>query len=87
MSSDAKFELAGLYARSGQWDKALPIWNALAQENVVCAMERLAIYHEHRKRDFQSALQWTERMLLQNALGDEVERRRARLMRKSVRHS
>ena len=87
LSPDAQFELAGLYARSGCWDKALPIWNALAHENALCAMERLAIYHEHHEHDFPRALQWTERMLLQSALGDAVERRHARLVRKTARQS
>ncbi len=88
LSADGQLELAGLYARSGQWDKALPIWNALAQQNVLCAMERLAIYHEHRQRDFERALHWTERMLPHSApgaIGSDVERRRARLLRKSAR--
>ena len=45
-------------------------------------MERLAIYHEHRRRDFDAALSWTERM--RHITGDSmaIEQRRARLLRR-----
>ncbi|MEP7085103.1 MAG: ribonuclease H-like domain-containing protein [Betaproteobacteria bacterium] len=87
LSADARLELAALYARSGRWDEALPIWDALAQQNVLCAMERLAIYHEHRQRDFERALHWTERMRPQGVAGEAIERRHARLVRKSSRQA
>jgi len=77
---DAQLELAGLYARSGQWEAAVPIWELLAARGVARAMERLAKYCEHRQRDFGAALHWTERML---ALDYEVglcEQRRLRLL-------
>lgn len=83
LADDAQLELAGLYARSGHWDKAVPVWESLAEKNVLCAMERLAIYHEHKQRDFQTALQWTERMLPLSREVDAVEKRRVRLVRKS----
>jgi len=83
LSDDAQLELAGLYAKSGHWDKAVPVWEALAQRNVLRAMERLAIYHEHRQRDFQAALRWTERMLPLGSDPDAVHKRRERLARKS----
>ena len=63
LADDARLELAGLYASSGDFDKAVPLWTQLAQRNVLLAMERLAIYHEHHRRDYGSALQWTEKML------------------------
>jgi uncharacterized protein YprB with RNaseH-like and TPR domain len=77
---DAQLELAGLYARSGQWEEAVPIWELLAARGAARAMECLAKYCEHRQRDFGTALHWTERML---ALGHEVsscEQRRSRLL-------
>ena len=82
LSDAAQLELAGLYARSGRLDKAVPVWESLAEKNVLCAMERLAIYHEHKQRDFQSALQWTERMLPIAQEADAVEKRRVRLVRR-----
>jgi hypothetical protein len=53
---DAQLELAGLHARSGQWEEAVPIWESLAARGVARAMERLAKYCEHRQRDFGAAL-------------------------------
>jgi uncharacterized protein len=78
--ADAQLELAALYVRRGDWEKAVSIWESLAARNVALAMERLAKYREHKERDFESALRWTERMLV---LGHEPhggERRRLRLL-------
>jgi len=80
LADDAQLELAALYASSGQWEEAVPIWEWLAARGVAPAMERLAKYCEHRQRDFGAALDWTQRML---SLGYEVrscERRRSRLL-------
>ena len=85
LSHDARLELAALYAGSGEWDKAVSVWTDLARGDVICAMERLAIYHEHKARDYASALQWADAMMPLAADRDAVERRRARLMRKSAR--
>jgi hypothetical protein len=83
LSNDAQLELAGLYARSCDWDKAVPVWKALGERNVLRAMERLAIYHEHKQRDVRAALQWTERMLAQGPHTAAIEKRHARLVRKN----
>ena len=85
LPDDARLELAGLYARTGQYEKAVPVWTQLAQRNVLPAMERLAIYHEHKIRDYSKALHWTQQMMLLPCDRIEVERRRARLMLKSAR--
>ena len=80
LADDAQLELATLYARSGQCEEAVAIWELLAARGVALAMEHLAKYCEHRQRDFGAALKWTERML---ALGYEVgscEQRRSRLL-------
>ena len=82
LTDEAQLELASLYARSGDWDKAVPVWEALAQRNVHAAMERLAIYHEHRQRNFESALQWTARMSARGKDVEALEKRRMRLVRK-----
>jgi hypothetical protein len=77
---DAQLELAGLYARSGQWEAAVPIWESLAAHGVARAMERLAKYCEHRQRDFGAALHWTERMLALDYEVGSCEQRRLRLL-------
>src|ERR1700694_3328292 len=77
---DAQLELAALYARSGQWEAAVPIWESLAAAGVARAMERLAKYCEHRQRDFGAALHWTERMLALNYEVGSCEQRRLRLL-------
>ena len=80
---DAQLELAGLYARSRQWEQALPIWESLAARGVARAMECLAKYCEHRQRDFGAALHWTERMLALNYEVGSCEQRRLRLLTRS----
>ncbi|MBK9607732.1 MAG: ribonuclease H-like domain-containing protein [Betaproteobacteria bacterium] len=82
LTDDARLELAALYAKSGHWDKAVPVWEALAGKDVLCAMERLAIYHEHKQKDFAAAVHWTERMLPLSPQADAVEKRLRRLARK-----
>lgn len=84
LSSEARLELAALYARAGEWDKALPLWTDLALSNHLCAMERLAIYHEHKARDYASALHWADAMLPLAPDRSVVEKRRARLAHKSL---
>ena len=69
-----------LYARSGQWEEAVPIWESLAARGVARAMERLAKYCEHRQRDFGAALHWTERMLALDYEVGSCEQRRLRLL-------
>jgi uncharacterized protein YprB with RNaseH-like and TPR domain len=79
---DAQLELAALYARGGQWEKAVTIWELLAARNVGLAMEKLAKHGEHRQHDFEGALRWTERMLALGHEPDLCERRRLRLLSK-----
>jgi len=83
LGDDGALELAGLYARGGEWERALPVLEALAARNVYRAMERLAIYHEHRAHDVAGALAWTERMVRAGGPSDaSLARRRARLLRR-----
>ena len=82
LTDEAQLELATLYARAEHWDKAVPLWEQLAQRNVYCAMERLAIYHEHKARDFDRALTWTERMIGHGNDAEALTKRRARLLRR-----
>jgi len=80
LSNDAQLELAALYARSGQWQDAVDIWETLGDRGVIRAMERLAKYHEHRRGDFAAALRWTERMCAGSASVGPIDRRRQRLL-------
>jgi uncharacterized protein len=56
-------ELAELHRRCKAWPEALTIWQRLAADGHPLAMERLAKYHEHRDRDYRTALHWTEHLL------------------------
>jgi uncharacterized protein YprB with RNaseH-like and TPR domain len=85
LGDEACLELADLHARAEQWQSALPLWEQLARRDCLVAMERLAIYHEHRQRDYDAALSWTERMLQTAGASQAIEHRRARLMRRRRR--
>jgi uncharacterized protein YprB with RNaseH-like and TPR domain len=87
LGHDAQLELAALYARGGEWEKAVTIWELLAARNVGVAMEKLAKYGEHQQHDFEGALRWTERMLTLGHEPDSSERRRFRLLSKIERSS
>ena len=55
----AKAELAALYKRSHDYQRALPLWTELAAASNgerLLAMEELAKYYEHRARDYARAL-------------------------------
>jgi uncharacterized protein YprB with RNaseH-like and TPR domain len=82
LTDEARLELAALHAREAQWHKAVALWEQLAARNSYAAMERLAIYHEHRLRDYDAALWWTERMRGATTDSASVERRRSRLLRR-----
>jgi tetratricopeptide (TPR) repeat protein len=56
--------LAQLQRRRGNWGAALPIWEALAGEGNLEALERLAKFHEHQRRDYDAAARYVERLLL-----------------------
>lgn len=73
-------ELAHLHRRRGDWERAVPIWNELARQGVGEALERLAKYQEHVRRDFDAALAMTERLLARQGERPEHVRRRQRLL-------
>ena len=54
--------LALLYKKQGEWSRALPLWEKLAGDSPAAAVE-MAKYYEHRARDFQAALHWSNRAL------------------------
>jgi len=69
---------AALYRRAGEWDQALVLWELLAQDGNVVALEALAKYHEHRSGDLSRALA----LVGQLPPGQARERRSGRLLRK-----
>jgi uncharacterized protein YprB with RNaseH-like and TPR domain len=56
-------ELAALHRRAGAWGEAVRIWERLAERGSLEALERLAKYHEHVRRDYRKALALTETLL------------------------
>lgn len=58
----ALWQLAAQHKRQRQHDLAVGLWNELARREApfaIRALEQLAIYYEHRRRDADSALQFT----------------------------
>ncbi|MFO1205564.1 MAG: ribonuclease H-like domain-containing protein [Burkholderiales bacterium] len=78
-------ELAQMHRRRGEWLCALPIWEQLAEQGVAPALERLAKYEEHIRRDFGAALTLTERLLARQGARPEHVRRRCRLLDRTRR--
>ncbi|MDH3600262.1 MAG: ribonuclease H-like domain-containing protein, partial [Candidatus Tectomicrobia bacterium] len=78
-------DLAWMYRRRRNWEPAISIWEHLAQRQCVEAIERLAKYHEHVRRDYQSALELTRQLKLldrqQSAHRQRERRLRVKLSR------
>jgi uncharacterized protein len=75
VESRALWQLASQHKRSRQYEQAAEIWMELSareDESVIEALEELAVYHEHRRRDAKAAMQFAEEALrrLQNNLGE-----------------
>jgi uncharacterized protein len=78
--------LAILERRHGHEDNALAIWRQLAERGVARAMENLAKHCEHRQRDYDAALSYTQH-LAAIAGAEATARRAARLSAKIARRS
>lgn len=74
-------ELARLCRRTGDWVRAVGIWEPLAAAGNAQAQAALARYHEHRSRDLNLALVLAEAL----PTGTDRERRRDRLRTKLAR--
>lgn len=70
--------LARELRRAGRWQEAAGVWESLAGAGCAEALEHLAKYHEHRRRDWERALDCTRQL----AEAPEVRRRRVRLERR-----
>jgi uncharacterized protein len=87
LDAAGQLELARLQRRRGDWNAAVHIWQQLAQAGSVDAMQQLAKYHEHRRRDFATALVLTRRMLEGEGAPAAVLQRERRLLAKIERKS
>ena len=54
--------LAWLWRRNSDWERACIIWSKLAEQGDAEAIEQLAKYHEHVKKDFVRALSLSGRL-------------------------
>ena len=68
-------ELARMHGRRGEWRQAQDIWSMLATKGCAVAAERLAIFHEHARRDPETAASYA-RMLVSAAATDPAHQRR-----------
>src|SRR5215510_8907026 len=55
-------DLAALYKRRRLWGPAVSIWHRLAERQCVPALEHLAKYYEHVRRDYHTALALTHQL-------------------------
>nr|WP_018939045.1 MULTISPECIES: hypothetical protein [unclassified Thioalkalivibrio] len=75
LSAPGLLWLAREWRREGRFDQAVPVWEALAERGVQEALEALAKFHEHQRRDWERALAYAERL----KPGPNAESRRLRL--------
>lgn len=78
LAAPARLLLADLHRRRGEWEAACRIWGELGERDEPAALEALAKYHEHRRRDPAQALALARRL----PPGAARERRCARLAAK-----
>ncbi|MEJ2685707.1 MAG: ribonuclease H-like domain-containing protein [Gammaproteobacteria bacterium] len=79
-------ELARLHRNRGDWAAAVSIWQRLAADDDVEALERLSKFYEHVCGDFAQALRYAERLTLTEpanpAHGHRLQRLHSRLGRR-----
>ncbi len=61
--ADALLRLASLYKKEKQLDKAVQIWSKPILTSNFAALEELAKYYEHKVKDIEKALQYTQRAI------------------------
>jgi uncharacterized protein YprB with RNaseH-like and TPR domain len=95
VESRALWQLASQHKRRRQYQHAAEVWTELVRRSdafAIQALEELAIYHEHRRRDVTAALEFVESALLRldTSAREDFHRERfahrhARLKKKSAR--
>jgi hypothetical protein len=78
LDEEGLLSLARLLKGRRCWDRAIGIWDRLAAGGSVTAIEQLAKYHEHVRRGYQEALEWSARL----PPGPQRQQRQERLRRK-----
>ncbi len=78
LDEDAALELARLHRRRNEWPQACALWERLAGQGSIEAIERLAKYYEHERSDWAVALRYA--CMLPG--GGDYEHRRQRLQGK-----
>lgn len=78
LDEDGLLELARLLRRRRDWNGACAIWERLAAGGSTEAVERLAKYHEHVRRDYRRALELAKQL----PDGELKRQRQQRLARK-----
>jgi hypothetical protein len=93
IESRALWHLASQHKRERQYDRAAQIWLELTRREAQCAieaLEELAIYYEHRRRDARAALEFVElalaRLRKNVAAGWSREARGDKSARSAQRH-
>lgn len=93
----ALFRMSLIHKRSGEFKKAIPLWEQAAQCQYIPAHIELAKYYEHRVRDINTACTWTQTAISiinkpENGLAirlqweGELQHRLRRLERKRTRN-
>ena len=85
LTTDGLLELARLYRRRQTWEAAVSIWQHLAEQNCLEALERLAKYYEHVQGDHQTALSLTRRLRNLDTPNRDHVQREQRLVAKLTR--
>jgi len=58
LHTSALFHLASLYKKTGDYSKAIPLWEKIAFRDHIQAHTELAMYYEHKCFDYQEAIHW-----------------------------
>lgn len=85
LTDEGLLELAALYRKRNDWLPAVALWERLAEQGHIEAMERLAKYHEHVSRDLDQALHWATRLVECQRWNADYIQRQARLQRKQAK--
>jgi len=56
--NSALINLASLYKKTGDYSKAIPLWEKIAARDDIQAHTELAMYYEHKCFDYQEAIHW-----------------------------
>lgn len=81
LDSEGKLLLADIYRRQARWEETEPLLMPLAEQGNIEAIERLAKYHEHQRRDYRSALRYANRLPQEKSRSQRINRLRDKLMR------